>query len=387
MKRAVLFGSCLALALGTGACEDQTTAPIAPVSGSELNLATVDLDRPAAEFVAPGRITDDRFTEAARRAINPGDYVCGPTEIGFWFNDAFNQLIADDIANLIYLYVEVWADAVPQYDAVYFLTDDAPQEFGYDGEYTNVMNRSHRDAKRFWDIDSDDIQLLAMKGSMLLDVDRVARVFQLPFGPFPPFARSETEAYEIANEIRSVLLSAPAFNQGDHPLFSFNAFAVSAPGFLPDKIIMGDGILDGYAALGYGDVAPQAVYAHEFAHHIQFDNGYFDDPYASEGDAPEQTRYTELMADAMSAYYLTHKRGAAMNKHRVAAFLEVFFEIGDCAFTNPGHHGTPNQRMAAAQWGFDLADQARKQGHILTSEQVHALFVAAYPELIAPDSP
>ena len=60
------------------------------------------------------------------------------------------------------------------------------------------------------------------------------------------------------------------------------------------------------------------------------------------------TRYTELMADAYSAYYLTHKRGAAMNRHRVAGFLEVFYQIGDCAYTNNGHHGTPNQRMNAA---------------------------------------
>ena len=42
--------------------------------------------------------------------------------------------------------------------------------------------------------------------------------------------------------------------------------------------------------------------------------------------------------------------------------------------------------MAAARFGFDVADQAHKQGHILTSEQFHDLFVAAYPQLIAPDA-
>jgi hypothetical protein len=152
------------------------------------------------------------------------------------------------------------------------------------------------------------------------------------------------------------------------------------------KIVMGDGIMAGYEVLGFGGVAPQAIYAHEFAHHIQFQNGYFDDPYATEGDPPEQTRYTELMADAMSAYYLTHKRGATLNRHRVAEFMEVFFQIGDCAFTSAGHHGTPNQRMAAARFGFDLADEALAQGHILTAAQVHALFVEAYPDIIAPDA-
>ena len=56
----------------------------------------------------------------------------------------------------------------------------------------------------------------------------------------------------------------------------------------------------------------------------------------------ERTRYTELMADAMAGYFLTHKRGAAMNRHRVAQFLAVFFQVGDCAFDFPSHHGTPN---------------------------------------------
>jgi hypothetical protein len=92
------------------------------------------------------------------------------------------------------------------------------------------------------------------------------------------------------------------------------------------------------------------------------------------------------MADAYAAYFLTHSRGAAMNRKRVEQFLQVFFQIGDCGFDSPGHHGTPNQRMAAARFGFDIAAQAQKQGHILTAEQFHALFVAKYPQLVAPDA-
>jgi hypothetical protein len=71
---------------------------------------------------------------------------------------------------------------------------------------------------------------------------------------------------------------------------------------------------------------------------------------------------------------------------RVAQFLRVFFDIGDCAFDNPGHHGTPNQRMRAANFGFSVAAEAQKQGHILTANQFHARFVAAYPDLVAPDA-
>jgi len=148
---------------------------------------------------------------------------------------------------------------------------------------------------------------------------------------------------------------------------------------------VGDGVLESYKAIGFDDVAPQAVYAHEFGHHIQFQRGYFSDHFATTGSAAERTMYTELMADAFSAYYLTHKRGAALNKKRVAQFLQVFFDIGDCAFSDPGHHGTPNQRMKAANFGFTVAAQAQKQGHILTADQFHRLFVAAYPGLVAPD--
>ena len=101
-------------------------------------------------------------------------------------------------------------------------------------------------------------------------------------------------------------------------------------------------------------------------------------------DQAELTRHTELMADAFAAYYLTHSRGASMNRKRVEQFLQVFFEVGDCAFTDRGHHGTPIQRMRAAQFGFDVADQAHKQGHILTAAQFHALFVANYTTFVAP---
>jgi hypothetical protein len=102
--------------------------------------------------------------------------------------------------------------------------------------------------------------------------------------------------------------------------------------------------------------------------------------------APEVTRFDELNADFMAAYFMTHKHGASANKFRVQEFLNAFFQIGDCAFTNAGHHGTPNQRMKAAQLGFDLADQAQKQGQIMTADQAYAVFLANYAAIIAPDA-
>ena len=65
----------------------------------------------------------------------------------------------------------------------------------------------------------------------------------------------------------------------------------------------------------------------------------------------------------------------------------MFYQIGDCQFTNDGHHGTPNQRMAAARFGFDMADEDTKHDRTLTSAQFYARFVAQYPTIIAPDAP
>ncbi|HEU4698770.1 MAG TPA: hypothetical protein VFS40_06285 [Gemmatimonadales bacterium] len=399
MRQRLLAGVCLALALGAAGCQDQPTAPAANASAATASAAALRSAGPNAalsralpggaslergEVVLPpaARITDQQLTEAVRRALNPNDYVCPPsTPISDWWLQQALAFRDQEPALFQTLYVDWLADLIPTYEALYFETTATPQYFGYHGEYNRIMAKTEKDVKRFWDIRSDDIQLVAMHGTVLQDVERTAATYEAVFGLPAPLAR---QAAEI---VRAAVLQSQVLDGGNHPLFSFNAFAFSTfGGPIPDKIVMGDGILAGYSALGFDDVAPQAIYAHEFAHHIQFENGYFDDPYATTGSAAEQTRYTELMSDAMSAYYLTHARGAAMNQKRVEQFLEVFYEIGDCAFSDPGHHGTPNQRMAAARFGFQLAAEAQKQGHILPSAEVHARFVAAYPGLVAPDA-
>ena len=72
------------------------------------------------------------------------------------------------------------------------------------------------------------------------------------------------------------------------------------------------------------------------------------------------------MADAMAAYYGTHKQGLALNKKRVADALLSFYSVGDCQFESPNHHGTPLQRERAADWGADLAAAAKPRSYILS---------------------
>jgi hypothetical protein len=390
MRRHVTLASCLALALGTLACQDQTTEPTKPSLGAALerrvkSMTGFSLDRSRIKLPSSARISDLYPAEAVRRAIDPGDYVCSTnTPVQNWFVGEVLEFAAAEPAIFDLLWNDLFADFAVTYEALLLQTEDTPQYFGYNGEYTKVMLKAERDVKRFWDIFSDDIQLLGMHGTMLLDEERVAAIYAHPLF----FGLDPDDAELVASLIASAVAQSQVLNGGNHPIFSFNAFAFSSDVLpIPDKIVMGDGILAGYEAVGFADVAPQAIYAHEFAHHIQYENGYFDDPVPGATTQAELTRYTELMADAMSAYYLTHSRGAAMNRKRVEQFLQVFFQIGDCSFTNSGHHGTPNQRMRAAQFGFDVADQAHKQGHILTSEQFHDLFVAEFLDLVAPDAP
>jgi hypothetical protein len=390
MRRITVTGSALALTLAATACQDVTTAPswFAPTTTaadrqvSAGALASVRLERGRLAFPSMARIADGPSADLTRRVINPDDYVCQETTpLIDWYTREVRRFITKEPALFDLLYNQLLADLIPTYQAAYFETNRTPQYFGYDGEFNNVLNRTERDVKRFWDIDARRIQLVAMHGTVLQNVRKTAMTYEFLFG------LDSATSYEIAGIVKDAVKQSRVLHGGDHPLFTFNSFAISSDdGSIPEKIVMGDGVLEGYDAIGYGDVAPQAVYAHEFAHHIQFDNGYFNDPYALMGSGAEQTRYTELMADAYAGYYLTHKKGAAMNRRRVQEFLHVFFDIGDCAFDDDGHHGTPNQRMKAAKFGFDVAESAKQKGKVLSSAEFHALFVKEYPKLIAPDA-
>jgi hypothetical protein len=378
MRRNALLGACLAAALVTVGCQNQDIQPTDPSAATAQS--TITLDHSNVKLPASARMSDRELVDFARRAVEPTT-CSSSTEVLNWFRAELSETITQERA--IYdLLIGYAADIVPTYEALVFQTRATPQFFGYTGEYSEIMVKTERDVKGFWDIKSDDIQLVAMHGTMLQEEPRVAATYASPL----VFGLDAATARLLASQIHAAVSASKTLDGGNHPMFTFNAFAFSGPEFgIPDKIIMGDGILEGFKAVGLGDVAPQGIYAHEFGHHIQYERGYIDEPIPGQTrrtTEAEKTRYTELMADAFSAYFLTHSRGGALNRKRVEQFLQVFFQIGDCAFTDPGHHGTPLQRMAAAQFGFDVAAQAQKQGQILTAAQFHALFVAEYPEFI-----
>ncbi|MEI7058764.1 hypothetical protein WBG06_23270 [Nocardioides sp. CCNWLW239] len=185
-------------------------------------------------------------------------------------------------------------------------------------------------------------------------------------------------------------------DEGRTSLFTMNAFAYSTAddpeaqadpmlGKLSDRIVFGDGILDFMEFVGLEAYGPQSIMAHEFAHHIQYERNVVFDA-ADPADQPESTRRTELMADALASYYMAHKRGMTLNKHRIVEVPETFGQVGDCGFDAPGHHGMPSQRRAAALWGIDQAASAHKKGHVLPSATMIQRFEEALPDLVAPDA-
>ena len=392
LRKSLALGSCLAASMAVVACQEQSTQPVttptttssartSSTASPQAYLLTLWADRAALTVPSSVLSVSKVFAESGRQAINRNDYVCSEqnSPVVDYMYDELSVTLAKE-SSLFFSIYNIYGDLIPTYEALYFQTSATPQTYGYNGQFTTQIVNTERDIKAFWDIKSDDIQVVAMHGDMLLDQQRVAKTYQL-LG----FSSSVAAAY--AKTIYDALSASKTMNGGDFAFFTFNAFAFSAPGTpFPDKIVMGDGILESYAGIGFGDVAPQAIFAHEFGHHIQYENGYFNDLASNRYSEAEQTRYTELMADAYAAYYLTHSRGAAMNQKRVEQFHEVFFQIGDCSFKSDGHHGTPNQRRAAAAFGFKLAAEAQRQGQILTSDAFHDLFLAAYPTLIAPDA-
>lgn len=314
------------------------------------------------------------YRSLAKKALDSGSSSCdASTALNVWLS---NQL-ADWDGDASFFAVFTGMLDFPTYYTLFFENSSANQHFGIHGEYSQQINKTFKDLKRFWNIQSGDIILAGLHGSMLQDREKVILMDEIIFGD------SKEVAEYYADLIQTLLKEVPQYRNGNHPIFSFNAYAQQgfdfAPfGKVPNKIVMGDGIMDGFAGIGFKDIAPQAILAHEFGHHIQFQLGVFGNEAS-----PEATRRTELMADAYSAYYLSHARGASMQWKRVQQFLQVFFNIGDCYFDDLTHHGTPAERMAAARWAYNLANDAQKQGHIMSSQEFTRRFEAQLPLLVA----
>lgn len=368
-----------------------TAAPATSTTAAATRLAIPDnlspeaqylLDRlpearAQAEAVNAKLGIDDSIQRALLNAIDPTQYECSnatPPVLAAILAPASTWTFEQVLAALhVLIYNMALVDAA-------YLPQTGPFTYGAHGEYTNAVTHTYRDLRNFWDIPSADIELVPAHGRAMLDPELNYRVFTKVYGLAAGPSR-------VSADFVAAQLNSAAMGYGDLPIFTFNAYA--APGEVlpgvgqtPKRIAFGDGVMQGFDLVGLGDVAPQAVLAHEFGHHIQF----ADNLMRTDLPAPEASRWAELSADSFSAYFLTHARGRAMQWKRVELFSQVFFQIGDCGYTAPEHHGTPNQRMRSALWAYGIANNARPQGHILPALAFFDLFKAQYPQLIAPDA-
>ncbi|WBQ02496.1 hypothetical protein [Kribbella sp. CA-293567] len=322
---------------------------------------------------------DSDLQQTAVQAIDPTDYECpATTPVTDWVDASIADWTMDDRLNA---FIILLLDPIT-YDALFFPEPANQRFFGLDGEYTTTIKNSFKGLQGFWDIRSDDIETVPAHGDTLLDQSRVARALTAAHG------FSAADAASLAGSIATIA-NQPKFDFGNHPLFTFNAFAWSAEGEpipgagLPrDKIVMGDGVLEGFRSLGLGDVASKAILAHEFGHHIQYERKQF----VSALTGAEATRRTELMADSYAAYFLSHQRGAHLRWSRVQQYLETFYDLGDCGFDAEGHHGTPNQRRRAATWGLTLATVTFVPRYVLPTVTFGKLFDKVLPQLVRPDA-
>jgi hypothetical protein len=341
--------------------DDATKAKIKKV----LNALPADWSQRVA--AVSDRFGIDSDWQEMVKAVAAGDCV-NPTAIGDWMGEQ----LRDVDTSVLDMIGELGGFALPFIDAILIQTDATPQSFGQSGEYTTTVTNTRRDLDKFWDIKSDDIQTIAMHGDILTDVDRMAAAAKLAF------RLTEAQARELGEAVNALVRSEPALENGANPVFTFNAIAVSGEG-VDDKLVMGDGLLEGMTGIGLGDVGPKAILAHEYGHHIQYENDLIGD-----GDpTPEASRRVELMADAFSSYFLTHKRGQALNTKRVIDAERAYAEVGDCQTASPGHHGTPDQRAASGTWAAEVVASAEDQGHILPSRNFATLFDANLDDIIA----
>jgi hypothetical protein len=310
------------------------------------------------------------WRDLARSAIEPDPDCDANTPLRSWLETQVADVSASTVDVLMAFGVLDWA-------MLWTLGGDdnrTDEYFGINGEYTKEQLRRQREHIRFWTVHLDDVWLQAAHGSVLANDSMMV--------PLVAFVANvdQATAQAIVDLVQAVIEADPAIDF-NHPIFTFNAMATPAqlvPGLgpLPAKVIMGDGILQGLEAIGLGDVAPDFVLAHEMGHQVQYVLDIVSD------GTPESTRYTELMADGFAAYEVAHVRGATFRTKRLIDSLSVTFNSGDCAFDDPQHHGTPEQRERAAEWGIDLAMSARPTSSVVASDVLALLFDESFPSIL-----
>ena len=200
-------------------------------------------------------------------------------------------------------------------------------------------------------IDEDELNRLISDHHGLVTAFRVGER-EIPFSGNPDFDRA------LGRQLVKLAMSftvGPGFMYMDD-VNGMNAAASSAtrvPG-TAGTVLFGIRLLRDLMARGSGgDMAVLGVCAHEFGHIHQ----YFSGDYGALRSAHPTVKLVELQADFLAGYFV-----AAVKMERphveLQAFLNFLFRAGTYDADNPNFHGTPRERVLAAEQGMAAA-QAR----------------------------
>lgn len=131
-----------------------------------------------------------------------------------------------------------------------------------------------------------------------------------------------------------------------------------------------------YTVNHFNELAVAGILAHEWSHRVQ---------YTFHWDKELKNPALELEADAMSGYYMALEKGFAWNQ--IDAYFRSTESTGDFQIDSKQHHGTPNQRVAAAYLGVQLANESVKNGEAFSYEDLHHRIVdSLYTNIIRQDN-
>ena len=290
---------------------------------------------------------------------------CDLTDFGEVLQGYFLDLVEDPYFDfeLIDYYSELNRKYVTHYEGENY--------YGANGEYNQLAKKRIRDLEKFWKLNRE-VRLNGQHTSTLNNREVLTDMIE----SFDRTVRNRTQAYDKADNLLAINEQSGVIPE--NPYFALDAFTRSN-----GLMVIGDGLLESLIDIGIdGEIAFTAVLSHEWWHQAQYEHDAEWDYIDQLSSQAERSRFSELEADFAAAYYMTHKRGATYNWKRIEDYFTLSFNVGDCLTASNQHHGTPEQRLAAAKLGYKLADSAQKKGFILSPEKLHEWFINKYLSLV-----
>lgn len=145
--------------------------------------------------------------------------------------------------------------------------------------------------------------------------------------------------------------SAAAYCPADDTIHISEQFATDIYDGALDQALPGSS--QGYGRT-FGDFAVAYIVAHEYGHQVQHELGLFE----RYGDQLPTSAF-ELQADCYAGTWAhSASQENKLEEGDVQEAIDAALAVGDFDESNPGHHGTPEQRATAWNTGFESGDPA-----------------------------